>query len=214
MRKGTKDNGQGTRDQLQKYFWSMVVGLLLVHGPWSFVLGPVFAAPDVAAIEKSYQTIGTLKADFVQTTPVMLTAETQTRPGRLFYKDGGKLRIEYAGDRMMHYIVSENTLYMVDPVLNEIKIYQLKESGLPEEALNFLANLGHLSDYFDVTYDKKDRLVLKSKTKSSYKALYCRFNKDNLLESLSIVNKSGNNTDYRFFNIQTGIDLSNKLFKP
>ena len=191
------------------YFFAIVVIASV-----SEAIQTAYAAPDVAAIEKTYQNLSTLKTDFVQSTLVTLLEKTVTKSGRIFYKKGGKLRIEYAGDRMMHYIVNSPNVWMVDPILKEIKIYSIENSGAPQEALDFLANLGNLSTYFDVSYDKKDRLVLKPKSKTSYKALYCQFNEENLLKSFSIVSKTGNSTDYRLFNIQTDVALSDKLFTP
>ncbi|MDO8526293.1 MAG: outer membrane lipoprotein carrier protein LolA [Deltaproteobacteria bacterium] len=169
---------------------------------------------NVVTIENTYQNTDTLKADFVQTTQVQLIEKTITRNGRLFYQKGGKLRIEYAGDKMTHYITDGETLWVVDPVTKRMTIYPLKDSGLPDEALQFLTQLGNLRQYFNVTGNKQNDLVLKPKKKSNYRALYCQFNKDHYLTGLSIRNLSGNMSDYRFFNIQTGMKLSPKLFQP
>ena len=219
MRRGTRgDHGPWTMDY---GLWTKRLKriLFLVLGPWSLVLpcGPAWAQdldPTLSVIEQTYQSTQTLKADFVQSTVVHLLEKTITRPGRIFYEKGGKLRIEYAGDKMTHYVINGDTLWLIDPELKDVKIYSLKDSGVPEEALNFLNQLGDLRQYFNVTPDKKNKLVLKPKGNASYKALYCTFNKNHLLEYLTIQNRTGNTTDYRFFNIKTGIPLPARLFQP
>ncbi|MBI5298776.1 MAG: outer membrane lipoprotein carrier protein LolA [Deltaproteobacteria bacterium] len=192
---------------------------------------PVEGALLAPKIEETYQNTNTLQAEFTQSTYVPLLEKTITRPGRLFYQKGGKLRIEYAGggqdpalpgreanskslrstNRMTHYISDGKTLWVFDPQSKEKQSYLLKDSGLPEEALKFLTELGNLTTYFNVT-EKKEKLILKPKKKSTYSSLDCLFEKNNYLTDLTIHSHSGNTSQYRFFNIKPGIKFPAKLF--
>ena len=186
----------------------------IVYGLWSMVL---FASPlmadtsQISKIEETYQNTNTLQAEFTQSTYVPLLEKTITRPGRLFYQKGGKLRIEYAGDKMTHYISDGKTLWVFDPQSKEKQSYLLKDSGLPEEALKFLTELGNLTTYFNVT-EKKGKLILKPKKKSTYSSLDCLFEKNNYLTDLTIHSHSGNTSQYRFFNIKPRAKFPAKLF--
>jgi len=200
------DHGQWTKNE--KTMKSIVYGL------WSMVL---FASPlmadtsQISKIEETYQNTNTLQAEFTQSTYVPLLEKTITRPGRLFYQKGGKLRIEYAGDKMTHYISDGKTLWVFDPQSKEKQSYLLKDSGLPEEALKFLTELGNLTTYFNVT-EKKGKLILKPKKKSTYSSLDCLFEKNNYLTDLTIHSHSGNTSQYRFFNIKPRAKFPAKLF--
>lgn len=168
----------------------------------------------IESIEQTYSNTQTLQAEFVQNTYVGLLEKTITRPGRIFYQKGGKLRIEYAGDKMTHYVSDGTTLWILDPQTREKEVYGLKDSGLPEEALKFLTELGNLRHYFHVTTDKNNKIILKPKKKSTYRSLDCAFGKDYYLKELTIHTASGNTSKYRFFNLRTGVKFPEKLFQP
>jgi len=177
------------------------------------LLAAAIAIPSIENIEQTYTNTQTLRAEFVQSTYVDLLEKTITRPGRIFYQKGGKLRIEYAGDKMTHYISDGATLWVLDPKSKEKQTFALKESGLPEEALKFLTELGQLRQYFKVT-DKNSVVTLKPKRKSTYRSLDCIFGENNYLKELTIHTTSGNTSKYRFFNLEADVKLPPKLFQP
>lgn len=172
----------------------------------------------ISQIEKTYQNTETLETEFVQKTYVSLLEKTVVRPGRLFYQKGGQLRIEYAGDKMTHYITNGETLWVIDPQTKKKETYFLKDSGLPEEALKFLTELGNLRNYFKVSMTKPfgDEVTwdLEPKKKSTYRHLLCVFDDDHYLKELVIYSRSGNQSTYHFFNRKTGHNLPPKLFRP
>ncbi|MBI4125443.1 MAG: outer membrane lipoprotein carrier protein LolA [Deltaproteobacteria bacterium] len=189
----------------------------LVLGSWFLALNPLFASDfnqKINKIETTYATLPALQAEFIQKTYIPLLEETITRPGRFFYQKGGKIRIEYAADPMTHYVSDGRTLWVVHPKEKRKETYALKDSGLPEEALNFLTELGGLRNYFKVAKGEGQKIVLKSKKKSTYQRLDCVFNKNYLLEDLTIHSRSGNTSRYHFFNIKTPQSLPAKLFGP
>ena len=178
-----------------------------------FLLALTFS-DQILKIEETYSNTPALQAEFTQKTYVPLLEQTITRPGRFFYQKGGKIRIEYAGDPMTHYISDGKTLWVIHPKEKREETFALKDSGLPEEALNFLTELGRLRNYFKVAKGNGQNIVLKSKKKSTYKRLDCVFNEKNLLQDLTIYSLSGNTSNYHFFNIQTKNSLPAKLFGP
>ncbi len=181
-----------------------------------FSLSPLFAAEDkVALIERTYQATQTMQAEFVQTTYVEILGKTITRPGRFFYAKGGKLRIEYGGEPMTHYIIDGEQLWIWNPKEKQLNAYDLNAVGIPAEALSFLGGLGNLSEIFHVEEStKKGILILKPKTKTSYKLLRCRFDEKNYLSEMTIQNKSGNKTRYQFFNVTPNVSLPAAIFQP
>ena len=182
-----------------------------------FFSSPLWASPfdaRLTQIEKTYTNTPALQAEFLQKTYIPLLEKTITRPGRIFYQRGGKIRIEYAGDKMTHYISDGKTLWVYDPSEKNLETYSLKDSGLPEEALNFLTELGNLRKYFDVSEGKEEKIILKPKQKSTYKQLVCVFDKDFYLEEITIKSLSGNSSHYHFFNREKKKSLPEKLFQP
>lgn len=211
---------------MRKY---LVLGraLSLSKGTWlvlSFVEGylALSSLPAVASnldqqlskIESTYTETNTLQAEFTQSTYVPLLEKTITRPGRIFYQKGGKIRIEYAANPMTHYISDGETLWIIHPKEEKTETYSLKDSGLPEEALKFLTELGELRKYFNVSEGREGKIILKPKKKSTYKSLTCEFGEDHLLKDLIIQSHSGNRSHYRFFKIQKKENLAEKLFRP
>lgn len=180
--------------------------------------GEAIPIDPVAKIEQTYQNTQTLQAEFVQSTFVRLTEKTLTRPGRIFYQRGGKLRIEYSGDKMTHYITDGKTLWIKNPRSGDVEEYEIKNSGLPEEALKFLTELGNLRTYFKVSMAKPTggevTFDLRPRKKTTYSHLLCNFDEKNYLKDLTIFSLSGNKSDYKFFNRKTGGTFPKKLFLP
>lgn len=174
---------------------------------------PSINATSLDNIETTYQKTKTLQMEFIQNTYVPLLEETVSRPGRIFYEKG-KLRIEYAGDKMTHYISDGQTLWIVDPQTKQMQTISAKESGLPSEALRFLTELGNLRQYFKVQTKKTDTFVFKPKKRSTYQSLTCTFDESHYLKELTIQTHAGNTSQYRFFNRKENVPLSKHLFHP
>lgn len=195
---------------MKKFFFIVMVSLA-----WQ---GEAIPMDPVSKIERTYRDTQTLQAEFVQSTYVSLTEKTVRRNGRLFYQKGGKIRIEYAGSRMTHYISDGKTLWVKDQASGEIQTYELKDSGLPEEALKFLTELGELRRYFKVSMTKPfgDFVTwdLEPKKKSTYRHLLCVFDDAFYLKGLTIYSHSGNKSEYQFFNRKTGEKFPRELFSP
>lgn len=182
-----------------------------------FLLLLLISSPSIAGtlqeVEQTYQKTSTLTAEFTQSTFVPILEKTITRPGRLFYQKGGKLRIEYAGEEMTHYITDGKILWIRNPATDETQTLPLSEGELPKETLKFLTEMGNLSTYFKVTPRKKG-YQLKPKKKTTYRSLDATFGKDHYVETLILHTLEGNTSTYRFFNRVPNQKLSPRLFKP
>ncbi|MFH1874740.1 MAG: outer membrane lipoprotein carrier protein LolA [Pseudomonadota bacterium] len=177
----------------------------------------------IEAIQKTYQDIETISADFTQTTYVKLIDKTVTKQGKFYFKKGGKLRIEYKGDPEKHY-VSDGTklwIYNVGDKASQQE-YELNDETIPKEALSFLAGFGKLNEEFKIKKSQAfenveqnfSALELIPKNKSAqYKTLDTLFNQDNYLVKLRVRNPSGNITNYTFTNIQINQNLEDGFFQ-
>jgi|SRR3989338_3159158 len=178
-----------------------------------FLFGSTEAASaDISKIEQTYQSTKTLQAEFIQTTRVEVLDKTIQRPGRIFYEKGGKLRIEYGANPMTHYISDGKRLWIWYPKDKKMDVYDLKNSGISEEALYFLTGLGELQKHFSVTEKANVGLILKPKKKTFYTKLICKFDEENYLSEMTLHTKSGNQSRYRFFNRTVNAKLPPLLF--
>jgi len=187
----------------------------------------VFAADttikqNVNEIQKVYQSISDIVADFTQVTYITLLEKKVERHGKFYFKKGGMIRIEYKGDEERHYVSDGTTLWIYTPGdAASLQTYAVSEETVPKEALSFMSGFGKLEKEFIISpssaFDDVPEgfsamhLVPKNK-KAQYKSLDTMFNKDHILVKLKIANLSGNITDYSFSNIKTGAGLKDDFF--
>lgn len=177
---------------------------------------------DVNEVQKVYQSIPDIAADFTQETYVALLEKKVQKKGKFYFKKGGMLRIEYKGDEERHYVSDGTTLWIYTPGdAASLQTYAVSEETVPREALSFMSGFGKLDKEFVISSSSafKDvpdgfcalHLIPKNK-KAQYKNLDTMFNKDHVLVKLKIANLSGNITDYNFANIKTGVGLKDDFF--
>ena len=182
---------------------------------FNFSLTSAFADsldPQIETIEKTYQQTRSLEAEFIQSTEVAVMDKVVKRHGRFFYAKEGKIRIEYGGEAMTHYISDGKTFWIWHPKEKNLETYSLEETGLPDEALEFLTGFGKLQKNFKVTAQKNGFLKLEPKKKTGYRFLEGKFDKKGLLTDLIIHNLSGNKSSYHFFDLKIDANLQEKLF--
>jgi outer membrane lipoprotein-sorting protein len=180
--------------------------------------------PQIDAVQKAYRNAADISTDFTQRTFVLVLDKTMTKKGRMYFKKGGKFRIEYDGKREKRYISDGDTLWVFVPGdASSMVTYEVSDDTVPREALKFLSNFDNLkkdfkvekSDAFSHLKDGESALYLEPKSKKAhFKALDAKFSDRNILTELKIHNKSGNITDYDFSNIRTSTGLKDSLFKP
>lgn len=177
---------------------------------------------EINAVQKTYQSMPDISADFTQKTYVVLLEKTVTKKGKFYYKKGGMLRMEYAGDEERHYVSDGTTLWIYTPGdAASLQTYAVSEETVPKEALSFLSGFGKLEKEFKISNSKVFKNIPEGNTalhliprhgKAQYKNLDALFNKAHLLVKLKIHNLSGNITDYDFTKIKTGSGLKDDFF--
>jgi outer membrane lipoprotein-sorting protein len=188
---------------------------------------PVYGADaamqqNVNEVQRVYQSIPDIAADFTQETYVALLDKKVEKKGKFYFKKGGMLRIEYKGDEERHYVSDGTTLWIYTPGdAASLQTYAVSEETVPREALSFMSGFGKLEKEFVISSSSafKDvpegfsalHLVPKNK-KAQYKSLDTMFNKNHVLVKLKIANLSGNITDYNFSNIKTDVSLKDDFF--
>lgn len=197
---------------------AIVVLLLISTGVYAVDL-----RTHIKDIEKKYDALTDLSADFTQETYVSILQRTVIRKGKLFLKKGGKLRIEYTAPDPQHYISDGKKLWTYTPgdatSLTEIDV---TDDIIPPEALSFLKRFGRLSRKFSVSSSQafdplpKEAIALHlipKSSKSPYDALDVLFDRGYEVSALILSNPSGNKTTYRFFGHQHNVGFQESLFQ-
>lgn len=135
---------------------------LLISALCGFKSAFAFADDEVLRIEKAYENIKDMKANFVQKNFIKDLKRTDTYSGTIFIKPS-KMRWDYKGDK-------PQTVYIID---EEFIIYQIKEkqafktkfdrSTYGQTPLALLSGFGSIKNEFDVSLKSAGRLLLKPK---------------------------------------------------
>jgi chaperone LolA len=136
-------------------------------------------------------------------------------------KRPGMLRIEYTGEQPKKYLSDGKTLWVYDKELGQLEKFKVSEDSIPKEALELLKGFANMDEIFTVedwapkkTVKGHTYLRLSPKSKNAnYKMLECDFGEGNLLNVMTIYNKSGNISTYAFKNIRVNKGLNDALFK-
>lgn len=168
----------------------------------------------VDEIQTTYQNMDDLSADFTQNTKVILTNKSVNGSGKIYLKKPGMLRIEYTSPEPKNYISDGKKLWIVNLNENQAEEYALTSKAMSQEALQFLKGLGRLDREFKITEVKNnDSLTMIPRSDSApYSKLECTFGSDNILQKVTIHNKSGNISTYNFSGIVTNSGVDNSIF--
>lgn len=177
---------------------------------------------DTDAIEATYYSLTDLSAKFTQETKVELIDRTVMKSGTFLFKKGGKLRIGYDGKDGKNYVSDGTTLWIFIPGDEaSLQTFAVNDETVPKEALSFMSGFGKLKKEFTVTASNAFKDVLPSTTAlhlvprakaKHYDSLDALFGPDHLLKELIVTNTSGNVSHYKFSDIKTNSNLSDKLF--
>jgi len=176
----------------------------------------------IEAVQQAYRDAQGLKADFTQKTFVKLIEKEVLKKGVLYYKRGGKFKIEYAGKDEKNYVCDGAMLWVfVTGDEASIMTYKVNDETVPREALSFLSGFDNLRRDFKIAPSKtftelkegESAMLLTPKSrKAQFAALDAKFNANHLLEDLTIHNNSGNISEYHFTKITTAAPLKDALF--
>lgn len=201
-----------------KIFFSFISSLLFVL--LTFLCPAMVAAAEsghdvVAGLEKRYQAITTLRADFTQEAHG-LSAMDGTSGGHVYFKKPSKIRWLYKGAIEDEIIGDGHVLWFYQPDLNQA--FKSLGSG-PDIATDFLSGMGSIRKHFIAkTGPLKDGAVTielqPRKFHQQIKTLTLLADTKKLLvEKFTIKDHYGNTTVVTFSNIKINAPVEDELFK-
>ncbi|GEM_PF-2058810 len=172
-------------------------------------------APEIEKIERAYQNLADLRADFTSATLVKSLGRDVQNHGVLYLQKPGRLRIEYQGAPPRHYISDGKRIWIYTPGDPQVMTGKLGDAGIAREALAFLGGFGKLREQFTVDDSAgKGALTLTPKaTPAAYQKLEGTFNAAGLLTDLTVFNNDGGTARYHFTNLTTNPGLSPEFFR-
>ena len=168
-------------------------------------------------LQRSYEGIQELSADFRQETFSKTMGATTIASGTVYFKKPGKMRWEYdepAGDIL---ISDGTTIWLFQADLNQVIMSGADLSGSPL-ARNFLAGMGSIRNDFDISLaddsDEHYRLALSPKTPlPSVRQLFIDIDRvSGLVSRTHILDRLGNETKVSFSTIKIEGRLDPSLF--
>jgi len=175
----------------------------------------------VESIERRYQAVRDLSADFVQTTrSVALGAAgaVTTARGSVVFAKPGKMRWAYQEPEPSLVVSDGHWLWVYDPAHQEVQKLPVGEGFLSGAAIQFLLGEGEIRRDFEVTAqvcsDAKVELVLVPRRDASYQKLRVRSDPatGELLET-TVVDLLGNVTQIAFSGTRTNLGPGDELFR-
>jgi len=176
----------------------------------------------IEAVQETYKDTSDISTDFIQNTYIKVLDRTTTKKGKMYFKKGGKFRIEYEGKGEKVYVSDGKFVWVFVPGdETSLTTFKVNDDTVPKEAMSFLSGFGKLkkdfkisaSDAFGKLNPGESSFYLKPKSKKAhFVALDAKFNPQNLLNDLKVLNKSGNVSDYHFTNIKTSKGLADSMF--
>ena len=175
----------------------------------------------VEAIQRRYQAVRDLSADFVQTTrSVALGAagSVATSRGSVVFAKPGKMRWAYQAPEESLVVSDGKWLWVYDPAHQEVQKLPVGEGFLSGAAIQFLLGEGEIRRDFEVTAetcsDAKVELVLVPRRDASYEKLRVRSDPatGELLET-TVIDLLGNVTQIAFSGIRTNLAPADDQFR-
>jgi outer membrane lipoprotein carrier protein len=175
----------------------------------------------VAAIQKRYEAVRDLSADFVQTTrSVALGAAgaATTSRGSVVFAKPGKMRWQYQEPEPSLVVSDGQWLWIYDPAHQEVQKLPVGEGFLSGAAIQFLLGEGEIQRDFAVTAqacsDARVELELVPRRDASYEKLRVRSDPatGELLET-TVIDLFGNVTQIAFSGMRTNLGPNDQLFR-
>ena len=172
----------------------------------------------INAIQKSYESVLTLKANFEQKAFVKMLNRTEITRGNVQIKKPGKMKWIYSSPDPQVLISDQKNLWLYIPeeeLVTKMPIESVYSSNTP--AL-FLAGKGILTDIFNVVQvlTEKDKFVAVFTPKvveSSLSRLVLRANKKNYqITGVTVYDKLGNETAIKFRSIRINEEIPESVF--
>ena len=179
---------------------------------------PAWALSDelatVKAIQKNYESVLTLKANFEQKAFVKMLNRTEVTRGTVQIKKPGKMKWVYNSPDPQVLVSDQKNLWLYAPEEEQVTKMPIESVYSSNTPALFLAGQGILTDIFNVVQvlTEKDKFVAvftPKEVESSLSRLVLRANKNNYqITGATVYDKLGNKTEIKFRAIRTNEELS------
>lgn len=172
----------------------------------------------ISRLQKTYEGIQDIQADFVQFTTSAAIKQTQKAEGVVYFKKPGMMKWEYKSPNKDIIVSDGIDIWVYQQDIGQVMIGNALASGT-SISNNFLSGMGNLKKDFDIELAEKenDTYLLKLNPKTpqpNVQRLYIAVDKKTFLVVKTIVyDMLGNETKVVFENIKLNKSLPNNMFK-
>lgn len=172
----------------------------------------------ISKIQKTYEGIQDIQADFVQLTTSSATKEMQKADGLVYFKKPGMMKWEYKSPTNDIIVSDGRTIWAYQQDIGQVMIGDASNSGA-SISNNFLAGMGNLKKDFDIELEKpgSNSYVLKLNPKvpqPNIQRLYIAVDKKTSLVKQTIVfDLLGNETKVIFENLKINQSVPANIFQ-
>ena len=172
----------------------------------------------IAKVQKTYEGIQDVQANFAQFTTSASIKTTQKAEGVVYFKKPGMMKWEYKSPGKDIIVSDGITIWIYQQDIGQVMTGNALDNGT-SISNNFLAGIGNLKKDFDIELAEQDNVayLLKLNPKTSQpnvQKLYIAVDKKTFLVIKTLVyDMMGNETKVVFENIKTNQSLSDSIFK-
>lgn len=198
--------------------WLMVIWLIWAAGSG---LSSATSVDDlIARMQTTYEQTPALSADFVQVATLTSLNREQTSAGRMYIQKPHAIRWEYTQPASQTILYKDSKLQIYTPKRKQVLQSIVKADDRSSVALLFLAGIGTLQQSFTITplpstEDDSERLrLVPLSPQAGFTELHISVNRQSaFIESLTIHDHIGNQTDIRFAALQSHPSLPADTFE-
>ena len=173
-------------------------------------------------VSQRSEVLKSLSSDFFQSKYIQLMQGAALSNGKLFYKAPNILKWEYSTPYNYHILFKENQLFINDD--GDKSVSNLKSNKLFEKLVNLISgsiNGGLLADKnnYDVAYFKTGNYITAlivpkdPAMRQMFREIILVFNKEYLVNSVKLMEDSGDFTEIYFKNIRINQKLKDSVFE-
>lgn len=203
-------------------FLLLLLTLFLMLHPFCVSAEDMSADELTSRIQRAYDGMTDLKADFIQEIAIKSMKKTDREAGVLWIKNPGKMYWDYTKPKVKKLVINKKKTWLYVDEDKAVYIQKTDAAHRSKLAVKFLSGMGKLSDDFSVEYASKERVdpqgnyLLKLTArdqgsipdkmemtidKKTFHVLACRFNDD-----------YGNATLLAFSNIKVNTGVADSFF--
>jgi outer membrane lipoprotein carrier protein len=175
----------------------------------------------IAALQRRYAAVDSIRADFRQT--YRAPGIDQTESGTLYMKKPGLMRWEYRDPEIKLFVADGRDTYLYTPEDRQVLVQRFSAADLHSTPLEFLLGQGDISRSFDASWEpdavsKAAGSILLRLTPRSAEADYAyvvidcdRISYD--INRIVIHERTGNTSEFVLSNLKTNVKVDSKQFQ-